>query len=115
MLNRQHLSKTFDCIVHDSLITKLEAYDFSYEVIQSYFIDRKHRHKINNSFSNFIDLFIGVPQGSILDPLLFKITSAIFFYSLKKKMLRTDDTTPYSNSGNVVTVLEDIETKEKMV
>ena len=85
MLNRQHLSKTFDCIVHDSLITKLEAYDFSYEVIQSYVIDRKHRHKINNSFSNFIDLFIGVPQGSILDPLLFKIYICNLFLFIEEE------------------------------
>ena len=76
-----YLSKAFDCIVHDSLINKLEAYDFSYEVIQSYFIDRKHRHKINN----FIDLFIGVLQGSILDPLLFKIYICDLFLFIEEE------------------------------
>lgn len=80
-----YLSKAFDCIVHDSLINKLEAHDFSYEVIQSYFIDRKHRDKINNSFSNFIDLFIGVPQGSILDPLLFKIYICDLFLFIEEE------------------------------
>ena len=85
MLNRQHLSKAFDCIVHDSLITKLEACNFSYEVIQSYFVDRKHRHKINNSFSNFIDLFIGVPQGSILDLLFFKIYICDLFLLIEEE------------------------------
>ena len=53
------LSKAFDCIVHDFLISKLEAYGFSYEalkVMYNYLTDRKHRPEINNSFSDFIDL-----------------------------------------------------------
>ena len=45
------LSKAFDCIVHDFLIAKLEAYGFSYEalkVMYNYLTDRKHRTKVNN-------------------------------------------------------------------
>ena len=70
------LSKAFDCLVHDFLIAKLEAYGFTYEslkLINSYLTDRKHRTKINSSYSSFLDLLIGVPQGSILGPLLFNI------------------------------------------
>ena len=60
------LSKAFDCIVHDFLIAKLEAYGFSYEalkVIYNYLTDRKHRTKVNNSFSDFVDVLLGVSQG----------------------------------------------------
>ena len=45
------LSKAFDCIVHDFLTAKLEAYGFSYEalkVMYNYLTDRKHRTKVNN-------------------------------------------------------------------
>ena len=66
------LSKAFDCLVHDFLIATLEAYGFTYEslkLINSYFNDRKQ--KINSSYSSFLDLLIGFPQGSILGPLLY--------------------------------------------
>ena len=84
------LSKAFDCIVHDFSVAKLEAYGFSYEdlkVTYNYLTDRKHRNKVNNSFSDFIDLLLVVPQASILDPLLFNNLSAIFSFLLKKLML----------------------------
>ena len=67
------LSKSFDCLVH-FLIANLEAYGFTYEslkLISSYL--RKHRTKINSSYSSFLDLLIGVHQGSILGPILFNI------------------------------------------
>ena len=58
------LSKAFDCIVHVSLIAKLETYGFSYETIKLmhiYVTDRKHKSKVNESFSDFIDLVLDVP------------------------------------------------------
>ena len=61
-------SKAFDCIVHDFLTAKPEAYGFSCEalkVMYNYFKDMKHRTKENDSFCDFIDLLLGVPQGSI--------------------------------------------------
>ena len=114
------LSKAFDCIVHDFLIAKLEAYGFSYEalkVIYNYLTDRKHRTKVNNSFSDFIDLLLGVPQGSVLGPLLFNIYICDLFFFVEEDNVTSyaDDTTPYSNGKNVVTVLENIETKGKEV
>ena len=59
------LSKAFDCLVHNFLIAKLEAYGFTYEplkLINSYLTHRKHRTKINSSYRSFLDLLIGVPR-----------------------------------------------------
>ena len=70
------LSKAFDCIKHDLLIAKLDAYGFSYEalcLVNSYLENRHQRVKINVSFSTYKQLFLGVPQGSVLGPLFFHI------------------------------------------
>ena len=66
------LSKAFDCIDHDLLIAKLQAYGFSIDslkFIHSYLSDRIQRVKINSSFSKWHKIEFGVPQGSILGPL----------------------------------------------
>ena len=83
----------------------------------NYLTDRKHRTKVNDHFSDFIDLLLGVPQGSILGPLLFNIyiCDLLFFVEEDNATSYADDTTPYSNGKDVVTVLENIETKGKEV
>ena len=70
------LSKAFDCLNHELLIAKLNAYGFdhaSLRLISSYLSKRKHRTEFNNSFSDWADIYTGIPQGSILGPLLFNI------------------------------------------
>ena len=70
------LSKAFDCLNHDLLIAKLHAYGFSkssLKIIMSYLKDRWQRTKINTSFTSWSELLAGVPQGSVLGPLLFNI------------------------------------------
>ena len=66
------LLKAFDCISHELLIAKLNAYRFdvkSLKFILAYFTNRKQKTKIGSSFSDFLNIFFGVPQGSILGPL----------------------------------------------
>ena len=68
------LSKAFDCLSHDLLIAKLNAYGFSIaalRLVQNYLSNRKQRTKINSDFSSWEEILFGVPQGSILGPLLF--------------------------------------------
>ena len=69
------LSKAFDCLLHDLLIAKLAAYGFdgSLVFIQSYLSERQQSTKVNNAYSTCSDILNGVPQGSILAPLLFNI------------------------------------------
>ena len=77
------LSKAFDCIPHDLLIAKLEAYGFDNYTIRYVYCclnNRKQCVKINNTFSNLLDVISGVPQGSIVGPRLFNIFFNDFFY-----------------------------------
>ena len=70
------LSKAFDCLQHDLLLAKLNAYGFDYKslkLISSFLSNRKYRTKINSSFSEWKHLLIGVPQGPVFGPLLFNI------------------------------------------
>ena len=66
--------KAFDCIRHDLLIAKLNAYGFGNDIsklLYRYLADRKQRVKINGTYSEWKIVSHGVPQGSVEGPLLF--------------------------------------------
>ena len=109
------LSKAFDCLNHELLIAKLEAYGFdqsSLSYIYSYLSDRKQRTKVNNSYSSWSSIKCGVPQGSILGPLLFNIyLNDIFYFANKCDIANyADDTTPYSVEKSMDTLVSSLET-----
>ena len=77
--------KAFDCLNHELLIAKLNAYGFTLPVlklIHNYLSNRKQRVRVNDSYSLWQDILFGVPQGLILGTLLFNIFLADLYFTL---------------------------------
>ena len=108
MQGNTQLSKTFDCFLHDLLIANLHAYDFdtsSFKLKHNYLTNRYLRVKINYSSSVFIKY--GVPQGSILDPILFNTSLCDLFLIVKNIDIafNADGNTPYC-TGEIANATE---------
>ena len=96
-----NLSKGFNCLRYDLLIAKLAAYGFDQPLLCftfSYLSDRTKRTKINNAYNCYTNIKYGVPQGSVLGPLLFNIDICDLFLWYYKCEIASyaDDNTPYS-------------------
>ena len=108
------LSKAFDCLNHELLIAKLNAYGMgkdALKLINSYLSHRRQRVKINGSFSSWRESLQGVPQGSVLGPLLFNV----FLNDLLVVIQETDicnfadDTTLFACDSQISNVVDKLE------
>ena len=108
------LSKGYDCLPHDLMVAKLEAYGISKESLQlisDYLSYRKQRTKIGSAYSDWANVIRRIPQGSILGPLHFNIFINDIFLVIKKSDICnfTDDNTLYSHGSKLPLILNNLE------
>jgi len=99
--------KAFDSVVHSKLIHKLSAYGIADNLliwISSFLSNRSQSVRVGNSYSDFVPVTSGVPQGSVLGPLLFLIyindIADLFGTDLTVKLF-ADDVKMYVNISDI--------------
>ena len=96
----------FDCLPHSLLIAKVHAYGFnktSTEYLKDYLTHCKLNIKTYKTFSNWTNILRGIPQGSILGPLIFTVLLYdLFLFKPNSNLISyADDSTPFAMGGSL--------------
>ena len=97
--------KAFDCVQHPTLLNKLLQFNLGDSIIgwvRSYLASRTQRVYANNTYSSYMTIQQGVPQGSVLGPLFYIMYANDLINVVKhcKVALYADDTVLYTASKN---------------
>lgn len=95
------IRKAFDSVDHSILLTKLPTFNLSpscISLLESYLKDRCQVMKIGNTFSSPGMVRSGVPQGSVLGPLLFNIMVNDLLHTFPSSFAYADDTILYTSA-----------------
>ena len=104
------LLKAYDCLPHDLIIAKFEAYgrhNISLKLFHSYFSNRKQIVNIGSAISEQIHILTGIPQGFNFGPFIFNnfISNRITFIEKSDIYNFVDDNTLYKSSPSLLVVL----------
>jgi hypothetical protein len=105
------LSRAFDCVCHPLLLSKLKALGVdaaSVELLSSYLCNRTQAVRVKSSLSQECQLTTGVPQGSILGPLLFNLYVSDLSWSCDANLIR------YADDTNIIVRADTFEDLRKL-
>ena len=109
------LSKAFNCLPHDLLVAKLEAYGLDIKTLKlmlSYLSGRKQCVKIRNSFGFLKLILFDIPHGSILEPIFFNIFMSDIFFLLGSDLHNfADDNTVTAVAETIQDLTNSVEVK----